>query len=198
MPGKVPLNEAIKIYDEANKKVESGEWIELSRSRDADYATGKDYRHDFESGGSLQEASVYRFFGPKKILRDYQEKEIEKRLNKQSSIKKSKRKSRFQIAKEVVSEIKSLPENVAERYFKRGIIPGKIHEIFGGYEFHGERGNYEKLNGRWQRRSFSRPIRKGESKYSNYSPPGESVGQRPLHRHWELEDMYRYKKKKSD
>ncbi len=198
LSGRVPLDEAIKIYDDANQKTESGEWIELSRSRDADYAIGEDYRYNFKSGGSLQEASPYRFFGPKKILRDYQKKEIEKRLKKQQSIKKTKRKSRLQITKDVLREIRTLPENVVERYFKRGIIPGKIHEIFGGYEFHGENENYEKVDGKWRRKSFTGPIRKEESKFSEYSVSGESSAGSTHHRHWELEDMYRYKNKRKD
>jgi hypothetical protein len=192
----MPLNKALEFYDNANRNLDDKDdpWIELSRTRDADYATNKKYRYDFKTGGSIQEAAAYRFFGPRTILKDFQNKEIEERLKKQSSVKKSLRKSREQIEEEVQTEIKYIPENQAQKLFAEGYIPGKIHEIFGGYQYHGggvEGPNYEKTPSGWKRKSFRGLIRKGEHLFTESSPLGEAYHAGAAHhRHWEIGQMY--------
>ena len=66
---KVPLLEAIKIYDDANRKVESGEWVEVYKEKPR-YAKNEKYSKEMAT-------SLIQYFGPK----EYQGKISKKKAN---------------------------------------------------------------------------------------------------------------------
>ena len=203
---KVPLKEADKLYDQANKEIgPGGKWIELGRSETPDYATGNQFRYFFETGGCLQDAVGYRYWGTKKVLNDYRRMIIEKREKQQQQIRIKDRKTRMQIAREVIKEIKYIPENLAEKYFRKGIIPGKTHEIFGGYPYQGN-GTYQRVgkltenNCNKLRRiegfSGKMPTKQEDSSSKEATISVSTSGSKICHRHWELGFMYEFMMKK--
>ncbi|MBI2110141.1 hypothetical protein HYT58_03155 [Candidatus Woesearchaeota archaeon] len=135
----VPLRDAIRIYENANNKVENGEWIELHKEK-PDYSTSK-------LEPNLDSVSVIRYWGPKEYL------------DENDSISSSKAKS----------------------LFERGLI-GKTHELLRGSDLYGVK--YVKSRGK-----YSKQFELG--KHPSHPP----IGSRVLHRHWEISQMYRKRKR---
>ena len=140
----VPQEEAAHLYVGANKKAESGEWLDLYH-QESRYGKSEYHPHS---------TSLVRFWGPAKYL------EGKERLSRSQ----------------------------AERLFEKGLI-GKTHELVRGSRDYGN--NYEKVEGRWRKKLHEGRI--PESSPGGAYPP---IGSRVLHRHWEIEQMYRHKKRK--
>jgi len=120
----VPPLKAEEIFENANKKVESGEWVELRAFRVRDTSDQEKY-----PGAT----SLCRYWGPK--------------------------------------EYKELSNAQLDRLYREGKI-GKTHEVVRGSDKY-------KIGGSLEKKNLSMPY------------PGSRV----LHRHWEIAQMYRYKKK---
>lgn len=81
-----------------------------------------------------------------------------------------------------------LSRSKAESLFEKGLV-GKTHELVRGSRDYGAK-PYEKISGKWQRKPQ-------EGRIPEISPGGAypPAGSRALHRHWEIEQMYRHKKR---
>ncbi len=181
--GQVPLEDALRIHDDLNEKVDSGEWVELFRSKPT-YATGN--RIYYKNGNPESEPilgfadqqgiCVYRYFGPK---------DLQGKITSGSSADKCV--SLGEIAKlhEIVnsSETKynDLPESELDNRFETRM--------------------YKKENNKWRKKTAEDGkdfLGLLPNPSENYTLGESFPGAKPLHRHWELKQIYQAELKKDE